>query len=164
MAMPTGGGSIVSMTQRPENTVQKQVAGRLQGRFQKGQSGNPAGKPPGARHRVTQLVEALIENKAEALTERALQSALAGDGMLLKALLDRLAPPRKERPVMVDLPRLTSPADAPLIAAALLEKAAEGELAPAEAAGLAGLLESYRRQSELADIEARLTALEERQP
>jgi len=164
MAMPTGGGSIVSMTQRPENTVQKQVAGRLQGRFQKGQSGNPAGKPPGARHRVTQLVEALIENKAEALTERALQNALAGDGMLLKALLDRLAPPRKDRPIMVDLPRLTSPADAPVIAAALLEKAAAGELAPAEAAGLAGLLESYRRQSELADIEARLTALEERQP
>lgn len=151
------------MTELPENTVPKQVADRLQGRFQKGQSGNPAGKPPGARHRVTQMVEALIENKAEALTERALQSALAGDGMLLKALLDRLAPPRKDRPVMVDLPRLTSPADAPGIAAALLEKAAAGELAPVEAAGLAGLLESYRRQSELADIEARLKALEERQ-
>lgn len=152
------------MTERPENSAPKQVAARLQGRFQKGQSGNPAGKPPGARHRVTQLVEALIENKAEALTERALQNALAGDGMLLKALLDRLAPPRKERPVTVDLPRLTSPADAPVIAAALLEKSATGELAPAEAAGLAGLLESYRRQSELADIEARLKALEERQP
>jgi hypothetical protein len=109
------------------------------------------------------MVEALIENKAEALTERALQSALAGDGMLLKALLDRLAPPRKERLVTVDLPRLTSPADAPVIAAALLEKAAAGELAPAEAAGMAGLLESYRRQSELADIEARLQALEKRQ-
>ena len=131
--------------------------------FQKGLSGNPAGKPPGTRHRVTQLVEGLIADKAEALTQRALESALAGDPALLKALLDRLAPPRKERPVEVDLPPLASPSDAPAIAAALLAKAAAGELAPAEAQGLAGLLESYRRQSELADIEARLKALEERQ-
>jgi hypothetical protein len=141
-----------------DNTAPKQ-RGRP---FKKGQSGNPAGKPPGTRHRVTQMVEALIENKAEALTERALQNALAGDGMLLKALLDRLAPPRKERPVTVDLPRLTSPADAPAIAAALLERAASGELTPSEAAGLASLLESYRRQSELASLEARQKALEDR--
>jgi hypothetical protein len=141
-----------------DNTAPKQ-RGRP---FKKGQSGNPAGKPPGTRHRVTQMVEALIENKAEALTERALQNALAGDGMLLKALLDRLAPPRKERPVTVDLPRLTSPADAPAIAASLLERTAAGELTPSEAAGLASLLESYRRQSELASLEARQKALEDR--
>jgi hypothetical protein len=132
--------------------------------FPKGKSGNPAGRPAGSRHKVSLLVEGLIESRAEELAERALQSALAGDGVLLKALLDRLAPPRKDRPVAVDLPPLTSPSDAPAIAAALLQKAAAGELTPAEAAGLAGLLESYRRQSELADIEARLKALEERQP
>lgn len=143
----------------PENTGAKQARGR----FKPGVSGNPRGKPPGTRHRVTQLVEGLIADKAEALTQRALESALAGDPALLKGLLDRLAPPRRERPVAVDLPPLTSPAAAPAIAAALLAKTASGELTPGEAAGLAGLLESYRRQSELADIEARLKALEERQ-
>jgi hypothetical protein len=139
-----------------ENAVPKQ-RGRP---FKKGQSGNPAGKPPGTRHRVTQLVEALIENKAEALTQRALDNALAGDGALLKALLDRLAPPRKERPVQVDLPPLAGPADAPRIAAALLERAASGELTPTEAQGLAALLEAFRKQTELASFEDRLAALE----
>jgi hypothetical protein len=84
-----------------------------------------------------------------------------GDPILLRALLDRLAPPRKERPLTVDLPRLQSPQDAPGVIASLLEKVANGELAPGEAHGVAGLLEQYRRQSELADIEARLKALEE---
>jgi hypothetical protein len=139
-----------------ENAVPKQ-RGRP---FKKGQSGNPAGKPPGTRHRVTQLVEALIENKAEALTQRALDNALAGDGVLLKALLDRLAPPRRERPVQVDLPPLVGPADTPRIAAALLERAASGELTPTEAQGLAALLEAFRKQTELASFEERLAALE----
>lgn len=122
-----------------------------------------AGRPKGARNRVTMAVEALIDGEAEAITQTAISLAKGGDASLLKALLDRLAPPRKERPCAVDLPSLTSPADAPAIAAALLAKTASGELTPGEAAGLAGLLESYRRQSELADIEARLKALEERQ-
>jgi hypothetical protein len=107
------------------------------------------------------MVEQMIEGQAEALTDRAITNALAGDGVLLKALLDRLAPPRKERPIQVDLPALASPADTPKIAAALLERVAAGELAPGEATAVAGLLEQYRRQSELADIEARLKALEE---
>jgi hypothetical protein len=132
--------------------------------FQRGQSGNPAGRPAGSRHKVSLLVEQLIENEAEALTQAALTLAKAGDGALLKALLDRLAPARKERPVVVDLPPLTTPSDAPAIAAALLAKAAAGELAPGEAQSLAALLESYRRQSELADLESRIAALEAHQP
>lgn len=123
-----------------------------------------AGRPRGARNRVTMAVEALIDGEAEAITQTAISLAKGGDASLLRALLDRLAPARRERPVLVDLPSLTSPADAPAVAAALLAKAASGELTPGEAAALAGLLESYRRQSELADIEARLKALEARQP
>jgi len=140
----------------PAKTARKQ-RGRP---FAKGESGNPNGRPVGSRHKVSLLVEQLIENEAEALTRAALMLAKAGDGALLKALLDRLAPPRRERPVQVDLPPLQSPQDAPNIAAALLGLAASGELTPSEAQGLAGLLESYRRQSELADLEQRLQALE----
>jgi serine/threonine protein kinase len=79
---------------------------------------------------------------------------------VLRALLDRLAPPRKERPVTVDLPPLTNPTDAPRIAAALLEHAASGELTPTEAQSLAALLEAFRKQTELASFEERLAALE----
>ena len=141
----------------PDNAGPKQ--GR--GRFKPGQSGNPAGKAPGTRHRVTQMIELMIEGEAEALTQTAIRLAKAGDPALLKTLLDRLAPPRKERPVQVDLPPLQSPQDAPAVARALIVAASAGELTPSEAHGLAGLLEAYRRQSELADIETRVKALED---
>jgi hypothetical protein len=42
----------------------------------------------------------------------------------------------------------------------MLEKVAAGELAHGEATAVAGLLEQYRRQSELADLDRRITALE----
>jgi hypothetical protein len=142
----------------PDKTGRQQASGR----FRPGQSGNPKGRPLGSRHKVSLLVEQLIEGEAEALTQAALALAKAGDGALLKALLDRLAPPRRERVVQVDLPPLQSPKDAPSIAAALLAKAASGELTPSEAQGLAGLLEAYRRQSEFAELEARIAALEAR--
>jgi hypothetical protein len=80
--------------------------------------------------------------------------------ILLRALLDRLAPPRKERPLTVDLPPLKSPQEAPGVIASMLEKVAAGELAHGEATAVAGLLEQYRRQSELADLDRRITALE----
>jgi hypothetical protein len=138
-------------------------ASKQRGRpFTKGQSGNPSGRPVGSRHKVSLLVEGLIDQRAEDIAAVVLRNAIeGGDPILLRALLDRLAPPRKERPLTVDLPRLQSPQDAPGVIASLLEKVANGELAPGEAHGVAGLLEQYRRQSELADIEARLKALEE---
>jgi hypothetical protein len=58
-------------------------------------------------------------------------------------------------------PPLKSPADAPGVIAALLGRVSAGEIAPSEAQAIANLLEAYRRQSELADIEARLRALED---
>ena len=144
--------------ERPAKSDSKQARGR----FKPGESGNPKGRPQGSRNKVSLLVEGMIEGKAEALTQRALLCAMSGDSALLKALLDRLAPPRKERPVTLELPALTSPADGPRIAAELLGRAAAGDITPGEAQALVALLEAYRKQSELADIEARLRALEAR--
>lgn len=140
-----------------ENAAPKQAGGR----FRPGESGNPAGKPKGARNKTTIFVEKMIEGEAEALTATAIRLAKDGDPSLLRAMLDRLAPARKERTLSISLPPITSPADAPAIAARLIEAAAAGEITPNEAQALASLLEAYRRQSELADIEARLRALED---
>jgi hypothetical protein len=140
-----------------ENTAPKQ-RGRP---FAKGQSGNSAGRPRGARNRVTVAVEQLLEADGEAVASVAVALAKAGDTTMIKAVLDRIAPARKEPTVTVELPPIQSPADAPLVAARLIEAVAAGEIAPGEAQGLAGLLEAYRRQSELAGIEARLVALED---
>lgn len=142
-------------------TADKTGSKQARGRFRPGQSGNPKGRPQGSRHRVSVLVESLIEARAEDIANVALRNAIeGGDPVLLRALLDRLAPPRKERPVTVDLPPLNTPTDGPKIAAALLERAASGELTPTEAHGLAALLEAFRKQTELASFEERLAALE----
>jgi ApbE superfamily uncharacterized protein (UPF0280 family) len=141
----------------PDDTDAKQKRGR----FKPGETGNPNGRPKGSRNRVTVAVEKLLEADAENIAKVAVEFAKGGDTTLIKAVLDRIAPPRKEPTLTIELPPIKSPADAPAVAARLVEAAASGEITPGEAQALAALLESYRRQSELADIENRLRALEE---
>jgi hypothetical protein len=87
--------------------------------------------------------------------------ALGGDTVALRLCLDRLAPPRRDRPVPFALPKLDTAADAKAAAAAILQAVADGELTPSEAGELSKLLESYTRVVEVADIETRLAALEQ---
>lgn len=128
------------------------------GRFGAGNSG----KPRGTRHKATQAVLALLEGEAEALTRKAVEMALAGDGAALRLCLDRIAPPRKDSPVQFAMPRLTSAHDAAEAAAAVLEGVAGGDLTPAEGAQIMGLVDSYRRSLEVTELEARIAALEGR--
>src|SRR3954467_4305911 len=73
--------------------------------------GNP-GKPHGARHRVTRAVEALMEGEHEKLTRIAIDKALDGDTAALRLCLDRIARPRRDAPISIDLPPARSPAEA----------------------------------------------------
>src|SRR5215207_9353524 len=100
-----------------ENTEPKQRP-RL---FQPGQSGNPSGRPPGSRNKTTLAVDALLEGEAETLTRKAIELAKAGDLVALRLCLDRICPPRKERPVSFALPAMSTAADAKLAASALVK-------------------------------------------
>jgi hypothetical protein len=113
---------------RPE-TGTKQVGSR----FEKGVSGNPGGRPAGSRNGVTLACESLLEGQAEALTQKAVDMALAGDTVALKLCIDRIFPPRKDRPVTFPLPPINSARDAADIAAAVAEAVAAGQLTPSEA-------------------------------
>jgi hypothetical protein len=118
------------------------------------------GRPKGARNHVTLAVEALLEGEAESLTRTAIRLAQAGDTTALRLCLDRIAPPRRDRPIRAEVGALNSPKDALRAAASAIEAAGRGELTPAEAAAVVGLLEAYGRLFETAELEARLTALE----
>ena len=48
---------------------------------------------------MTFAAEALLDGEDEALTRKAVEMALAGDGTALRLCLDRIIPPRRERPV-----------------------------------------------------------------
>jgi hypothetical protein len=121
-----------------------------------------SGRPKGARNRATQAVLALLEGEGEALTRKAIEMALAGDGVALRLCLDRIAPPRKDSPVQFAMPRMATASDAAQAAAAVLEAVAGGELTPLEAAAIMGLVDAFRRTLETSELEARLVALEGR--
>ncbi len=86
------------------------------------------GKPPGSRHRATQAALALLDGEAEALTRKAVEMALGGDGAALRLCLERIAPPRCDAPVTFTLPPMQSAADAAKGAAAVLAAVAAGDL------------------------------------
>ena len=116
--------------------------------FTKGQSGNPAGKPKGARHRATLAAEALLDGEAEALTRKAIELALAGDPIALRLCLDRILPPRRERPTTFALPELRSAADGGAAMAAILAAVGAGNTCLAEASELAKLVDAFVRAAE----------------
>jgi hypothetical protein len=121
--------------------------------------GNP-GKPKGARGRATMAAEALLDGEAEGLTRKAIELALSGDTIALRLCLERLVPPRKDRPLLFDLPPVAGAADHPAALAAVLAAVAAGDLTPAEATAFAAVMEHHRRAIETAEIITRLEALE----
>jgi hypothetical protein len=117
--------------------------------------GNP-GKPKGARSRVTRAMEELLEGQHVALT----QEALDGDTVALRLCLDRLAPPRKDAPITIELPAVASAADAVTASAAVLAAVAAGECTPDEGGRVMALLTAHKTIVEAGDLERRITALE----
>lgn len=122
-------------------------------------SGNP-GRPAGARHRVTRVVEDLLEGEAEGLTRKAIEKAMEGDTTALRLCLERIAPPRKDSPVIFGLPGMESAQDASQAAQAVLQGVSEGSLTPMEGASVMSLVEGYRKTLETTELEQRIQALE----
>lgn len=80
----------------------------------------------------------------------------------LRICLDRILPPRRERPVLFALPELRSVSDATKAIAAVALAVAKGEIGPSEAAELSKLIETYVRAVEATELEQRLLVLEKR--
>ena len=112
-------------------------------RFQKGRSGNPNGRPKGSRNRTTVACETLLEEEAGALTRKAVQMAKDGDTVALRLCLDRIYPPRKDRPVKFAIPPINSPRDAADIAVVVAKAVAAGDMTPNEASEFAKVIDTY---------------------
>ena len=141
------------MTREPNNDGRKS-----DGTFAPGNS--LGGRTPGSRNRTTLAIEALLEGEAEALTRKAIELALNGDGPALRLCLDRLSPVRKDSPVSFALPAIRSAEDAVSASSALLAAVAGGEVTPDEAGRVMALLTAHKALVEAGDLEARVAALE----
>lgn len=131
----------------------------IQGRFKKGQSGNPIGKPIGARHKTTLAVQALLDGEAEGLTRKAVEMALAGDTTALKLCLERISPAYKPSAKAVTL-NMPPPNNLTDTARAFVNAAASGELPPDIAAQLVSAVASVARVEEMETLKLRLETLE----
>ena len=121
--------------------------------------GNP-GRPTGSRNKARLTLEALLDGEAEAITRKAISMALEGDSTAMRLVLDRILPPRKDRPVLFTLPKLEVAADAIKATAALAEAVASGDLTPSEAAELSKLVDGFTKAVEQHDIQQRLERIE----
>ena len=139
-----------------ENTAKKQ-RGRP---FKPGQSGNPKGKPKGALNLTTRAAQELLDGEAQALTQKAVELAKGGNVLALRLCLERLIPPRKDRPINLQLPQMAGVRDIPEALGAVLKAVADGEITPGEGQSVASMLGAYCKAAELVNHEARLEALE----
>lgn len=140
----------------PVTTIGKQGS-----RFQKGRSGNPNGRPKGSRNAATLAIEVLLDGQAQALTQKAIELALAGDPVALRLCLERIYPVRKDRPVTFPLPPITSARDAADIMAAVAKAVATGDITPGEAAELGKVIDSYVRAYQTAELDERVARVEQ---
>ena len=130
------------------------------GRWKAGESGNPAGRKPGTGE--VAAIRAAIAVRVPELLAAMMTKALEGDIGAARLLLERAIAPLKaiEQAVAVELPNdgtLTAKATA------VLSATAAGDLAPGQAAQLIAALGALAKISEVDELAARITKLEEKQ-
>ena len=108
---------------------------------------------------ATLACEALLDGQAEALTQKAIQMALDGDAVALRLCLDRIYPPRKDRPVTFTVPPITSARDAADLMAAVTKAVATGNITPSEATEIAKLIDSYVKAYQTAELDERVASI-----
>ena len=144
------------MPNSPAKTDKKQGS-----QFKPGQSGNPNGRPNGSRNKATMALEALLDGEGEAITRKAVESALNGDMAAIRLCMERLIPVRKDGPVSFNLPDMNNADDGAKAMAGVLRALADGDITPNEASSVAGVIETYRKTLETAEFEGRLKSLEQ---
>ncbi|MFO1149080.1 MAG: DUF5681 domain-containing protein [Alsobacter sp.] len=128
--------------------------------FQKGQSGNPGGRPKGLKHRATAILEALMDGEGEEVARKCIDLAKGGDTVCIRIVMERLLPPRKDRPIEIELPKLEKPSDAVSVMGSIFNAVASGEITPSEAGELSRMIEGFTRAYEVQELESRLSRLE----
>jgi hypothetical protein len=130
------------------------------GKFPKGVSGNPAGRPPGSRNKATLAMEALFEQDAEQLIQKAKSMALAGDAAAMRLCLDRILPVRRDRLVHLDLPPIQTSDEISTAMTTIFKAIGEGQITPNEGETLANILVAKSNVVMAEEIEGRLAKVE----
>jgi hypothetical protein len=129
--------------------------------FPRAKRSHSSGELNGSRNGTPAAVELVLEREAERIIDKLVEKALDGDMVALRLCVERLLPPRRDRPVAFDLPAMRNAADALNASSAILTACAAGTLSPGEAAEIMSLVSTHVRMLEMTEIEARLIAVEQ---
>ncbi len=131
--------------------------GKSPGRWKTGESGNPAGRKPGTGE--VARIRASIAERVPDLLAALMTKALDGDVGAARLLLERAIAPLKA----AELPEALALPDGSLTdqGRAVLAAVAAGELAPGQGAQLLAAIGSLARVTEIDEMDARLTKLEQ---
>jgi len=94
--------------------------------------------------------------------QKAGDMALNGEVACLRMMLDRVSPPRKDRPVDIDTPPIKTSEDLHMAIDSIWSAPRDGRLTPAEAGAIAEVLERLTRVIEFQDAVKRIEALEKK--
>lgn len=114
------------------------------------------GRKPGSKNKATLIGQALLKQAEEELLRKAIEMAKAGDGPMLKFLLDRILP--KER--CIELPLTDHDCDPVERCEAIVEAVSAGRITPNEAASLVNVAGGHARIIDFSEVDERLQAIE----
>ncbi len=156
--LPASDETSPNDTEEPERSARKGQKG-----FTRGISGNPRGRPRGSTNKVQSLSQELINDYAPEIITKALELALEySDIRAVKFLLDRLVPPKRSQPIILDLPK-TRTAKELLAAFGTVENSLRrGEITAEELRMVMLFLDAKRRVIDDVDLSERIANLEAR--
>ena len=131
-------------------------------RFSKGTSGNPSGRPLGSRNHTTLLMESLLEGQAEQLIQKAMEMALDGDITAMRLCLERIMPPRKDRPIQLGLPPIETVQQISFAVGKIATAIGDGEITPIDGELFTNVLVAHKGIVAQLDLERRLEDMQRR--
>jgi len=143
--------------------------------FEPGQSGNPGGRKAGQPNRLTMAARTQIAAGVNPVGF--LQRVVAGDAVAqangehviptldqriraAMTLTNKLVPDAKDSPVSFRIGQIDGPGAALAAMGAVAGKMAAGEMTPAEAGAVIGVISQYTKTYELTELERRISELE----
>ena len=135
---------------------------KTNGCWAKGTSGNQSGRPAGSRNKATVVLEQMLEGEAQRLTRKVIDLALGGDLTALRLCMERLVPPRKDRPIHLDLPPIQTVQQISMAMTSIAAAISEGQITPSEGETVANILAVQKDVIATGELERRVEELEEK--
>jgi uncharacterized protein DUF5681 len=137
----------------------------MSSRYKPGQCGNPQGRPKGALGDRQKFFNDFIKPRRDDLLQKAYDLAIGGNESMLRLLLDRLIPARPtDDPINVEMPAIDSKKIDTLLqyGERVLKAISDNDITPDQGKSLMAVIESQRKNIEIASLSLRIDDIEKR--